>query len=108
MTKSHHMKIDMVNPTDPSEIIPQPDVASKLMPYEPDEVHRSVLDQLVDYAQKKSDLFHDCNNICYAHNLETHETRRIDSKSFKQWLTAAYYREQQKSIKNKWVSGLNG
>jgi energy-coupling factor transporter ATP-binding protein EcfA2 len=98
------MKIDMVNPTDPSEIIPQPDVASKLMPYEPDEVHRSVLDQLVDYAQKKSDLFHDCNNICYAHNLETHETRRIDSKSFKQWLTAAYYREQQKSIKNKYIT----
>ncbi|QSR34156.1 hypothetical protein CFI10_04000 [Marinobacterium iners] len=66
----------------------------------PDEDRRSQADRLVEYAKARVVLFHDCNRDCYALDQDTQETRRLDSRAFKDWLAAGFYQEEQKSVKS--------
>ena len=52
---------------------------------------------LVAFVEERMELFHDQNNDVYACDLWTKETRRIDGRQFKDWLTASFYTSTGKS-----------
>lgn len=52
---------------------------------------------LVDFILAQVELFHDKNSDVYAQDLLTRETRRLDSRQFKDWLVANFYESTGKS-----------
>lgn len=52
---------------------------------------------LIDFVVMQAELFHDSNRQVYAQDLTTHETRRLDSRAFKDWLVAGFYKTTGKS-----------
>ncbi|HHF7367640.1 TPA: hypothetical protein ACPSKY_002779 [Legionella bozemanae] len=52
---------------------------------------------IVNFAMEKMELFHDKNADVYAQDQATRETRRLDSRSFKDWLVSNYYEMTGKS-----------
>jgi hypothetical protein len=57
-------------------------------------------DKIVAFVQTFNDLFHDDNAATYARHLDTGEVRPLASKSFRNWLTAAFYEQNEKSIRD--------
>ncbi len=53
--------------------------------------------QLVSFVKNRVVLFHDVNKDVYAQDKETNETRRLDSRQFRDWLVAKFYEETKKS-----------
>lgn len=47
--------------------------------------------KLVAFVEANASLFHDQNGEVYAHDNDTRETWRIDSRAFKDWLQAKFY-----------------
>ena len=47
--------------------------------------------KLVAFVEANAALFHDQNGEVYAHDNDTRETWRIDSRAFKDWLQARFY-----------------
>ena len=64
-----------------------------------DSVHQSQADKLIMHALDHITLFHDENRHCFAQDKSTGETRRIDSRSFKDWLMSEFYLAEGKSVK---------
>lgn len=60
----------------------------------------SQADRLVNLVRTHATLFHDLNHDCYATDNETNETRRLQSGSFKDWMTAKFYKEEQKAVRS--------
>lgn len=58
---------------------------------------RSQASLLVAYVESNTLLFHDKNNEVYAQDNLTKETRRLDGRSFKDWLVASFYKSTGKS-----------
>jgi 5S rRNA maturation endonuclease (ribonuclease M5) len=52
---------------------------------------------LVDFVVTRAELFHDKNAVVYAQDLTTRETRRLDGRTFKDWLVANFYESTGKS-----------
>lgn len=50
--------------------------------------------KLVNFVRERVELFHDENQNVYAMDLTTNENRRLDSRSFTDWLVANYHREK--------------
>lgn len=46
---------------------------------------------IVNFIVEQVELFHDQNSIAYAQDNVTKETRRLDSRQFKDWLISVYY-----------------
>jgi hypothetical protein len=46
---------------------------------------------LVDFTRSRVKLFHDRNHNVYSQDIDTGETRRLDSRQFKDWLIAHFY-----------------
>lgn len=57
-------------------------------------------DMIVAFVQQHHELFHDANNEAYTRSRETGEVRRIGGKSFKHWLTAAFYKQTEKAVRD--------
>lgn len=58
---------------------------------------------LVMFVKERCELFHDQNQEVYAKDLHTHETRRIESRAFKDWLVAGFFEQTQKSARDQSV-----
>ncbi|EHL31829.1 hypothetical protein LDG_5994 [Legionella drancourtii LLAP12] len=52
---------------------------------------------IVNFVIEHVELFHDKNADVYAQDLSTKETRRLDSRPFKDWLVSNYYERTGKS-----------
>ena len=65
-----------------------------------DEERESQASALVRFVATKCTLFHDANKDCYAKNKITNETRRLDSRSFKDWLVAEFYITTEKAARD--------
>ncbi len=52
---------------------------------------------LIAFVLKRVELFHDVNKAVYSRDLKTFETRRLDSRQFKDWLIAAFYQSSKTS-----------
>ncbi|MBK60362.1 MAG: hypothetical protein CML01_16450 [Pseudomonas sp.] len=64
---------------------------------------QSQASQLVAYVKARVELFHDRNKEVFARDLSTGEVRRIDSRQFRDWLVASYYKDAGKSARDQSV-----
>lgn len=55
---------------------------------------------LVAFVESRMDLFHDQNRAAYAQNRETGEVCRIEGGQFRDWLTAEFYRAENKAARD--------
>ncbi|STY31506.1 DNA primase (bacterial type) [Legionella wadsworthii] len=58
---------------------------------------------IVNFVIEHMELFHDKNSDVYAQDLLTRETRRLDSRVFKDWLVSNYYEKTGKSPRDQSV-----
>ncbi|MGE4533487.1 toprim domain-containing protein [Halomonas sp.] len=61
---------------------------------------QSQADKIVAFVQAWNDLFHDENDVAYARSRATGEVRALASKSFRHWLTAEFYAQFEKAVKD--------
>ena len=64
---------------------------------------QSQASQLVAYMQAHVELFHDENKDVFAKDLFTGEVRHIESRQFRDWLVASFYRDIGKSARDQSV-----
>ncbi|WP_447044273.1 toprim domain-containing protein [Vreelandella sp. H-I2] len=57
-------------------------------------------DKIVAFVRAWSDLFHDDNDVAYARHRQTGEVRSMSSRSFRNWLTAAFYEQTEKAVRD--------
>ncbi|MGD9842901.1 MAG: hypothetical protein AB7F79_06460 [Steroidobacteraceae bacterium] len=67
------------------------------------EKDHSQASRLVTFVEAHAELFHDANKDVYAQDRESHETRRIDGRQFRDWLAASFYRRTGKSARDQSV-----
>ncbi|MEA3250556.1 MAG: hypothetical protein U9Q35_03095 [Pseudomonadota bacterium] len=67
---------------------------------EDDEKKQSQSDLIVAFVRTWNDLFHDENDVAYARSRETGEVRPLGSRAFRNWLTAAFYDQTEKAIRD--------
>nr|WP_299245359.1 hypothetical protein [uncultured Halomonas sp.] len=60
----------------------------------------SQADKIVAFVRTWNDLFHDDNDNGYAQNRETGEVRSLSSRAFRNWLTAAFYEQTEKAVRD--------
>ncbi len=63
---------------------------------------------LVDFVLARAEIFHNSNKDVFATDNETKETRRIDSRAFKDWMLAGFYKSTGKSARAQSVSEALG
>lgn len=64
---------------------------------------QSQASQLVAYIEARVTLFHDNNKDVFAQDISTGEVRRVDSRQFRDWLVASFYRDSGKSARDQSV-----
>ena len=68
--------------------------------------------KLVAYVEKRCELFHDKDKEVYAKDRDTCEVRKVDSRQFRDWLVATFYKEHSKTPRDQAVreaiSTING
>ena len=74
----------------------------------PDEEKISQASALVDFVLDRAEIFHNSNKDVFATDNETKETRRIDSRAFKDWVLAGFYKSTGKSARAQSVSEALG
>ncbi|CAM4016216.1 hypothetical protein VRRI112168_10795 [Vreelandella rituensis] len=57
-------------------------------------------DKIVGFVQAYHELFHDVNDVAYARSRDTGEVRPLSSKAFRHWLTAAFYKQEEKAVRD--------
>lgn len=57
-------------------------------------------DKIVAFVRTWNDLFHDDNDVAYAQHRQTGEVRPLASRSFRNWLTAAFYEQTEKAVRD--------
>lgn len=62
-----------------------------------DDEKGSQASQLVAFVEAHCELFHDQNGDVFAEAKDTHETRRLDGRQFKDWLVSNFYKKTGKS-----------
>jgi hypothetical protein len=60
----------------------------------------SQADKIVAFVRTWNDLFHDDNDNAYACNRQTGEVRPLGSRAFRNWLTAAFYEQTEKAVRD--------
>lgn len=58
---------------------------------------------LVAFVEGHAELFHDQNGEVFAETKDTHETRRVDGRQFKDWLVSHFYEKTGKSPRDQSV-----
>ena len=85
-----------------SGVSTEPDltIASTKVEEEDEGGKKSQASEIVDFVLARTELFHDSNKEVFATSNETFETRRIDSRAFKDWLVAGFYKETGKTARD--------
>jgi hypothetical protein len=65
--------------------------------------NQSQASALVAFVEAQVELFHDQNSEVFAQDLITRETRRLDSRQFRDWLVANFYQTTGKSPRDQSV-----
>lgn len=55
---------------------------------------------LVTFCLARADFFHDANREVYARNKTTGETRRLNSNAFRDWVTASFFSDTKKAVRD--------
>lgn len=90
-------------------LIPEPEYPTLLTndsaPLEQDQDtdKQSQASQLVAYMEARVTLFHDDNKDVFAQDIITGEVRRTDSRQFRDWLVASFYKDTGKSARDQSV-----
>ncbi|WP_066451880.1 toprim domain-containing protein [Halomonas chromatireducens] len=61
---------------------------------------QSQTDLIVEFVQTWNDLFHDDNDVAYARHRGTGEVRALGSRAFRHWLTAEFYDQHEKALRD--------
>jgi hypothetical protein len=61
---------------------------------------QSQTDLIVAFVQAWNDLFHDDNDVAYARHRGTGEVRALGSRAFRHWLTAEFYDQYEKAVRD--------
>ncbi|MGQ0332963.1 hypothetical protein [Halomonas elongata] len=61
---------------------------------------QSQTDLIVAFVQTWNELFHDDNDVAYARHRGTGEVWSIGSRAFRHWLTAEFYAQHEKAVKD--------
>ncbi|WP_173835000.1 hypothetical protein [Halomonas sp. HG01] len=61
---------------------------------------QSQTDLIVAFVQTWNDLFHDDNDVPYARHRGTGEVRSLGSRAFRHWLTADFYAQHEKAVRD--------
>lgn len=91
--------IDATRTQQPENLI-KPEIETEQPDGADNEGKRSQASELVDYIQSRAELFHDANKDVFATDNETGETRRLESRAFKDWLLAGFYQTTGKSARD--------
>ncbi len=67
---------------------------------EGDDERQAQSDKIVAFVQTFNDLFHDENDIAYARHVDTGEVRPLAGRAFRNWLTAAFYEQNEKAVRD--------
>ncbi|WP_280569759.1 toprim domain-containing protein [Chromohalobacter sp. 296-RDG] len=67
---------------------------------EDEDKRQSQTDLIVAFVQAWNDLFHDDNDVAYAWSRATGEVWSIGSRSFRHWLTAEFYAQHEKAVRD--------
>lgn len=67
---------------------------------EDDGKKQSQSDLIVAFVRAWNDLFHDENDTAYARSRETGEVRPLGSRAFRNWLTATFYDQTEKAVRD--------
>jgi hypothetical protein len=67
---------------------------------EPDDEKQAQSDKIVAFVQTFNELFHDDNDTAYARNIDSGEVRPIAGRAFRNWLTAAFYEQNEKAVRD--------
>lgn len=70
---------------------------------EDDEKRQSQASALVAFVVERAILFHDSNSDVYVQDRDTKETRRLEGRSFRDWLVAHFYDLTQKAPRDQAV-----
>ncbi len=82
------------------EALPEEPVVELEQEEDGDGGKKSQADKIVAFVQTWHDLFHDENDVAYARSRATGEVRALASKSFRHWLTAEFYAQFEKAVKD--------
>lgn len=67
---------------------------------ESDDERKAQSDLIVEFVLASNDLFHDENDVAYAQNMDSGEVWPLAGKAFRHWLTAAFYGQTKKAIRD--------
>jgi hypothetical protein len=67
---------------------------------EADDEKQAQSDKIVSFVQTFNELFHDDNDTAYARHMDTGEVRPLAGKAFRHWLTAAFYEQNEKAVRD--------
>jgi len=67
---------------------------------EADEEKQAQSDKIVLFVQTFNELFHDDNDTAYARHRDTGEVRTLAGRAFRNWLTAAFYEQNEKAVRD--------
>lgn len=65
----------------------------------PDDKSTSQVDKLVIFARERVTLFHDANKDCYARHTCSGVVHRLESRAFRDWLSASFFQATDKAVR---------
>ncbi|MGM0692763.1 MAG: toprim domain-containing protein [Pseudomonadota bacterium] len=82
------------------EVKPEPTPLEIQQDGEEEDKRQSQTDLIVAFVQTWNDLSHDDNDVAYARNRATGEVRALGSRAFRHWLTAEFYAQHEKAVRD--------
>lgn len=79
---------------------PSPSAPEAQQDGEEEDKRQGQTDLIVAFVQTWNDLFHDDNDVAYARSRETGEVRALGSRAFRHWLTAEFYAQHEKAVRD--------
>ncbi|TDO13792.1 hypothetical protein [Halomonas ventosae] len=82
------------------EVLPEEPVVELAQEEDGDSGKQAQTDLIVGFVQTWSDLFHDDNDVAFARHRGTGEVRSLGSRAFRHWLTAEFYAQHERAVRD--------